>query len=732
MKIQLHQPATLTNFQNYNNVNFNLDKHNTLSRRIQSSSTYKKPRVTGNSNEIFLNDNDPLCPKLLIKEKILLENKIHNHTNNLCYDDCSNIPLIKKYEHEIKELVEANINLKKMNEYLIKTLNLKDDLLIHLSRENKNLKINNNILNSHVHSKRIFSGKPIKIKDNSKAPYISECCVNIDSVNPEIGKSSKIRKAMLIDNFYKENNKFAHASNFKAQMPMSQNRKKEMVNLGYKSFKLINKFDEFISLNEKKPLSDNEENKELNLKISSTKNKDNYTCLLKNPILKSHSLYESGKKTYKNIRPDANNIHKSFNFYEKLSGMINKTSKNIKNKSKTRSSLLSLTDDKLSELLSNEIFVNLNKITANDEDFINFFKNSSEEFLINYCDGIYSIVKDLESAIKLVQRMRNYIRITATLINCVLVEELANLIIKDACQIMDCDRASIFIYDNISDMLVVHTAVGVQRNDIKIPKNFGIIGYCFLKGEIIRVDDAYSDSRFNKEFDNKSNYITKTLLAAPLKDINGVTYGVIQAINKNNNLKFTDDDEEIIHLFALQISQIMKNANANDENVTYIAKLKMIISFRDEIEKIKNLVDLTVCLEEIVTNIFSAQCTQMLFVNQEKSALVHFAKYEKREKNGNLGIVGHVLESKEYIGVNSSNSCTFYNNIVDIETAMAILTYPVISKNKIVAILQFSYNDKLVHFKRPKENDEQIINYVLADCKKWLNNNEDVLGKEIR
>jgi hypothetical protein len=292
---------------------------------------------------------------------------------------------------------------------------------------------------------------------------------------------------------------------------------------------------------------------------------------------------------------------------------------------------------------------------------------------------------------------------------------------------MDCDRTSIFIYDILSDRLVVHTGEGLKRNEIRLPKNVGIIGSVFLKGEIIRVDDAHADSRFNKDFDRKSNYVTKSILAAPLKDSAGVAFGVIQSINKNNNAKFTDDDEELIHLFSLHISQIMKSAKTNDQNISYIAKLKMIIGFKEQVLKIENLLEFSSCIENIIMNVFASQCSQILIFNEQKNKFVKISKYEISEKSKNIGIVGYVFERKEFFGINSSNGCQFYNNLVDIETGMSTLTYPIVTSGNVKAILQFAYNEKLIHFKKPQETDEQIIKYILLDCEKWFVKNEEIV-----
>lgn len=70
-----------------------------------------------------------------------------------------------------------------------------------------------------------------------------------------------------------------------------------------------------------------------------------------------------------------------------------------------------------------------------------------------------------------------------------------------------------------------------------------IFSYTVITGETVRVDDAYNlspelDYRHNNSFDLHTGYVTKSILAIPIKDHQGSILGVIQLINKK---KFPDE-----------------------------------------------------------------------------------------------------------------------------------------------------------------------------------------------
>lgn len=53
---------------------------------------------------------------------------------------------------------------------------------------------------------------------------------------------------------------------------------------------------------------------------------------------------------------------------------------------------------------------------------------------------------------------------------------------------------------------------------IRIPMNKGVAGHVATAKEVVNIRNAYSDHRFNKDVDSKSNYKTRTILAAPITD----------------------------------------------------------------------------------------------------------------------------------------------------------------------------------------------------------------------
>ena len=199
--------------------------------------------------------------------------------------------------------------------------------------------------------------------------------------------------------------------------------------------------------------------------------------------------------------------------------------------SKYRPSFLTLKEDFLSKLIKSENIKEIFHITNTGEDFISSLKTFKKDKIKLIGETINNTFRDYISSLRVIIRVKHFLNVSIKVSNAMAVEEATNMIIKNACEILECDRTSIFVYDKFTKLLNVYQGEGLEDLKLKISIDKGIVGYVFTKGERLRIDDAYLDSRFNKEIDMETGYKTKTLLCTPLKNSVGEVFGVLQSIN---------------------------------------------------------------------------------------------------------------------------------------------------------------------------------------------------------
>lgn len=162
------------------------------------------------------------------------------------------------------------------------------------------------------------------------------------------------------------------------------------------------------------------------------------------------------------------------------------------------------------------------------------------------------------------------------------LDEMLVQIAKKACEVMESDRCTLFLYDPRTDELWSKVALGMGEQVIRIPCSTGAAGHCFQTGETINLADAYADSRFNKEVDRSTGYLTRNLFCAPIHNRDGKRLGVIQLLNKKDGV-FSTDDEGFLAIFANHASMFIEIAQLQE------ARLEALEQSRKELERLNRV-----------------------------------------------------------------------------------------------------------------------------------------------
>ena len=148
------------------------------------------------------------------------------------------------------------------------------------------------------------------------------------------------------------------------------------------------------------------------------------------------------------------------------------------------------------------------------------------------------------------------------------VDKLLESILKQATDVIEADRCSLFIVDRDKNQIWSKIAQGIVREGtsggvIRIPIGKGIAGQCAETGKVINLPDPYADPRFNPEVDRSTGYRTTSILTVPMLDVDGNVTGVIQALNKKGSDPeggFTAEDEELLLALGGSAAVALENA----------------------------------------------------------------------------------------------------------------------------------------------------------------------------
>lgn len=140
------------------------------------------------------------------------------------------------------------------------------------------------------------------------------------------------------------------------------------------------------------------------------------------------------------------------------------------------------------------------------------------------------------------------------------ISELLITIMRLSSRVVGAERASLYLLDEKKQELYFDVALGLPENvqKMRFKLGEGVSGTCAKEGKSIISNDAQSDARHNSRVDNKSGFVTKSLLTCPMI-IKGKVIGVVQAVNKIDG-EFTETDKNSFEAFASQAAIAIENS----------------------------------------------------------------------------------------------------------------------------------------------------------------------------
>jgi sigma-B regulation protein RsbU (phosphoserine phosphatase) len=126
------------------------------------------------------------------------------------------------------------------------------------------------------------------------------------------------------------------------------------------------------------------------------------------------------------------------------------------------------------------------------------------------------------------------------------LDNLLQVIVAKAAEVMDAERATLFLYDKPHNELWSKTTQKLEIDEIRVPLGVGIAGTVAKTRALTNISDAYADPRFDPTFDKQTGYRTRSILCLPLIGNGDSLVGVIQVLNKKTRHTFDEIDESLL------------------------------------------------------------------------------------------------------------------------------------------------------------------------------------------
>lgn len=159
------------------------------------------------------------------------------------------------------------------------------------------------------------------------------------------------------------------------------------------------------------------------------------------------------------------------------------------------------------------------------------------------------------------EQLNRLVELSVTLNSTLEPGDLLQLIISTAAELLDCEAASILLYDEKRPRLYFAAATGSDPHrlaEVPVPIEGSLAGIIFRTNHSMNLSDAQQDPRHYSLVSEHLHFHVQTLLGIPML-VKDRIMGVIEAVNKHNGV-FTERDESLLAVIGSHAAIAINNA----------------------------------------------------------------------------------------------------------------------------------------------------------------------------
>lgn len=154
-------------------------------------------------------------------------------------------------------------------------------------------------------------------------------------------------------------------------------------------------------------------------------------------------------------------------------------------------------------------------------------------------------------------------------------------------QLLETEAGSLFLLDDAGQMLVCRASVGpVKIEGLAVPVGQGIVGRTVAEDQLVVVENAYEDKNFFKAADERTGFVTRSILCAPMR-VGDKLIGAVQVLNKRSGHPFdgiAGKDANMLQVMANAAALAISNARLADQLLEQ-ERIKRELELASEIQR---------------------------------------------------------------------------------------------------------------------------------------------------
>jgi adenylate cyclase len=307
------------------------------------------------------------------------------------------------------------------------------------------------------------------------------------------------------------------------------------------------------------------------------------------------------------------------------------------------------------------------------------------------------------------------------------IEGLIQRIVLMASQVMNADRASLFLVDAATGELWSKVAEGEEAGEIRLPIGKGIAGWVAQHDQLVNIEDAYNDSRFTPDVDDRTGYRTKSLMSGPVKNLQGEIVGVVQVINKKHGT-FNKDDEALFRALSYQTAIAVENFRLFRKLVVNHGRMAILLDVANSLTQTLDLDPLITKIVSKVSEILNADRSTLFLLDRRTDELCSKVALRAEVSEIRLpcseGLAGYVVSSGQILNVKDASEDNRFDPTFDQMTGYktkSVLCAPVFNRKGEVIGATEAINKKDGVFEK---EDEDLLRALSSQISVALENSQ--------
>jgi HD-GYP domain-containing protein (c-di-GMP phosphodiesterase class II) len=304
------------------------------------------------------------------------------------------------------------------------------------------------------------------------------------------------------------------------------------------------------------------------------------------------------------------------------------------------------------------------------------------------------------------KQLERLVELSVTLNSTLDLDALLQLITSTATELLDCEAASILLYDERQSRLYFAAATGsdpLKLAEIPVPIDKSLAGTIFRTNQSIILNDVKQDARHYSMVSDQVRVQVRSLVGVPML-IKDRVIGVLEGINKRGG-DFAEQDEAILSVTASHAATAINNARLFRDAERRARNLEAI---RDINNAVLNNLDLQMTLPQILAHVrarLEVDAADVLLLDHHLNALTFSAGLGFRTNALNHvtlrlgeGIAGRVAEEKKIVNIpniNMAGEIFTRGSLLRDEEFAAYHAAPLIVKGDVKGVLEVFHREPL-------------------------------------